>query len=355
MFTLKLKYTDNSLSSESSITFKLLPLGAELKPWTELSYLKIPQGYTMYDKSYNTGVIVNKSKFLFFCGAVSKPNFSGWNYYSDAIAISIDEINDNQRYHNILSSLVGCTSISAEVYNNSYVYLIGGFDGSSNLNIIQLGKLNDDGEITKWNKLQLPQYLSSQGSIIYNDKLYIIGGLRQNKTIDNNGQYVYKRSYTNSVYVTDIYSDGSIGAWQSTSELNEVKGKFGIVSNRNYIYVLGGEYVSGTTACQYQTVEYAKINSDGTLDQWKMTSPLMIKTDSCAAFIYNNYVYVVGGYCCSKIQYAAIHEDGSLGPFNYCSVNTPYYSYQPNVFVVDGDIYYIDYQNHIYKTTFTDI
>ena len=147
-------------------------------------------------------------------------------------------------------------------------------------------------------------------SVTYNGYVYQIGGLSSNTL--------------SSVYYAPINSNGTIGGWSSTSSLACTTDYMSAEAYNGYIYVIGGYTNNPTTNCSppYATVYYAPINSNGSLGAWQTTSTLLSATYNAQSTVYNGYLYVIGGCnssCNGNIEYAAIHADGSLGSWTASS------------------------------------
>ncbi|KKT77005.1 MAG: Kelch repeat type 1-containing protein, partial [Microgenomates group bacterium GW2011_GWB1_44_8] len=158
-------------------------------------------------------------------------------------------------------------------------YVIGGYDSSSQ-STVYYGKLNSDGTIGAWNTTTiLPQTLSSQAAVVANGYVYVIGG--------------YDDSwYQSTVYYGKLNSDGTIGAWNTTTILPQrLRRQTAVVAN-GYVYVIGGY---GDSAYQ-STVYYGKLNSDGTIGAWNTTTILPQKLINQTSVVANGYVYVIGGF-----------------------------------------------------------
>ncbi|MCX7425089.1 MAG: PEGA domain-containing protein [Planctomycetia bacterium] len=116
----------------------------------------------------------------------------------------------------------------------------------------------------------------------------------------------------------DVAADGQVVAWSrvSTSPVARFDGQ-GVVAANGYIYNVGGEsrgYVPTSS------VEYAPINVDGTLGEWRTTSALARPVAGAALSAWGNRLYFFGGWGSGRrfsltAQYAEILTDGSLGPW----------------------------------------
>ena len=87
------------------------------------------------------------------------------------------------------------------------------------------------------------------------------------------------------------------------------------VAYNGYLYEIGG-----STGITIATVDYAPINSNGTLGSWAATTSLQAATLSAVSVAYNGYVYEIGTTSStSTSEYAAINADGTLGAWTFSS------------------------------------
>jgi hypothetical protein len=147
-----------------------------------------------------------------------------------------------------------------------------------------------------------------------------------------------------SVEYAKLNADGSVGTWAATTSLPGARRQFQPVVVNNYIYVAGGRDASSTTQ---STVYYAHINNDGTLGSWNTANPLNDGSTAprfeASTFAYNGYIYVTGGFNASVTlqttsMYAKVNPDGSLGSWSTTTVTPTGMSVQ-NAVVANGYVY----------------
>lgn len=122
---------------------------------------------------------------------------------------------------------------------------------------------------------------------------------------------------TNSVEWAPVNTDGSLGAWQITSSMTTSRFQFGAVAVNGYLYAIGG---AGTNPTPLSTVERATINPDGSLGPWQSTSALVTARSYLAVAVWGNYIYALGGSedgisILNSVERAEVQLDGSLGPW----------------------------------------
>jgi N-acetylneuraminic acid mutarotase len=112
---------------------------------------------------------------------------------------------------------------------NGYVYVIGGTsdNGATPLNSVYYAKLNSDGTVGSWSTtttLTAARY--NANSVIANGYVYVIGG--------------YNGSTQDTTYYAKLNSDGTIGSWSTTSTLPAPRYGATSIAANGYIYTIGG-------------------------------------------------------------------------------------------------------------------
>ncbi|MDB5182176.1 MAG: hypothetical protein JWP13_939, partial [Candidatus Saccharibacteria bacterium] len=149
------------------------------------------------------------------------------------------------------------------------------------------------------------------GTIAYGGYLYIMGGSQRSPAVDyNNVQYAQINS-----------SNGSLGAWQTTTNLpatyTDLTDNIGVYNG--YLYIIGGVGPSATA-----NTWYIPINANGSLGStWTAGTPLWQNLAGAGTFAYRGFMYVLGGTdgfpgqcntaCLNTVRYASLNADGSLG------------------------------------------
>ncbi len=234
---------------------------------------------------------------------------------------------------NSAPNLVYAQFAASLVAYNGYLYLIGGGSGGTGCansgtgctsgtttNDVRYISLNPTtGALggstpTTWTQTSLLQ-TARQGLVTFgfNGYLYAVGGQ------DDSGVPIIA---SHSVEYAKINSDGSVGAWAYTSSLNTVRDYPAGAIYQGVLYVMGG--TSGTNnATPVSTIEWARINGDGTVGTWTLstssaTGNLTSARSKFRGAAYNGFVYIAGGQTSTStvintVEYAPIQSDGSLG------------------------------------------
>ena len=145
--------------------------------------------------------------------------------------------------------------------------------------------------------------------VVHNNFIYMIAG-------------VDGRQFLRSTEYAPILPDGQIGQWKMGPSLVVDRGFTEAVVQNGFIYVVGGG--NGPNGKHLlQSVERAKINADGSLGFWKLENSQTVLPRRCTklAFI-NGYLYSFGGFggtLLDSVEYAKIEDDGSVGSWQVAS------------------------------------
>ncbi len=107
-------------------------------------------------------------------------------------------------------------------------------------------------------------------------------------------------SATNTVQYTKLNSNGSLGNWTTTTAISvggaqNRSGHSCAISN-GFVYVIGGSTaVDGAASSGQSTVYYAKLNADGTVGAWASSTSIPAARTRQSTYVYNGYMYVGGG------------------------------------------------------------
>ena len=208
----------------------------------------------------------------------------------------------------------------SSVIYNGYLYIIGGIDSSSNVlndaQRVQIAATNAGQGSTTQQSSAFTTARQGHTSVVYNGYLYIIGG----------GAGV---SYYNDIQYCAIDASGSVGSCtQQTTAFTNARRDHTSFVNNGYLYIVGGY-----TNSQRDDILFSSINSNGSLSCpsgfscsvgvfTQQTSAFTTARSEHSSVVYNNNLYIIGGYgtgtgCssfrCSDIQYCPINSNGSVG------------------------------------------
>lgn len=189
----------------------------------------------------------------------------------------------------------------SSVLKESSIYILGGatFPPTTSLNFVSKGSI-ENSSIPSWTPLTpLPKALSQGAAVVIGNKLYFAGG-------DTNG------ILSQTVYVTQTNNDGTIGSWSIAGQLPRGLNGFGMVTNGNDIYIIGGNTTTGFTNKTYKST----VNSDGTLGSWEETTSLPNPTYRAGTIIVGSRIFSIGGLTpnySDKVYTVEIQSNGTLG------------------------------------------
>jgi hypothetical protein len=214
-------------------------------------------------------------------------------------------------------SIGGCTpqtsafttprSSHTSVVNNGYLYIIGGYDGTSNLNDIQHCLIDPSTHAVGTCTPQAAAFTDARSehtSVVYNNYLYIIGG---------GGA----AGYLNDVVYCPLISDGSVGTCtQQINAFTDVRESHTSNVYNGYLYIIGGV----NTSIAENDVQYCPINADGSVGACiQQANAFTNARYDHTSVISGGYLYIIGGAkygftaILSDIQYCPINADGSVG------------------------------------------
>ncbi len=219
---------------------------------------------------------------------------------------------------------------TALVYNG-FMYVIGGCSASTSGNCstfnndVQYNTINSDGTLggtwSTTNTFSTARY--GHSSVVARGYLYVIGGCSADTSAGCS-------TFNNDVQKALIDSSGTVGTWSSTTSFTTARYWQSAVAEKGYLYVLGGcsAATSGNCSTFQNDVQYALINSDGTLGSWSTTSSFTTASYGLFSVAVGGYLYAIGGCSAdtsagcstfqSSVQYALINNGGTgqIGSFN---------------------------------------
>ncbi|MFC1522830.1 hypothetical protein ACFL6Y_10520, partial [Elusimicrobiota bacterium] len=219
------------------------------------------------------------------------------------------------------------------VLHNGRIYVLGGTGSSGAVNF---AKINPDGTVSGWTATTaLPVWngatvfsdQSAFGAVVYNNRIYVIGG--------GNPQ----RDGTAYAQIND---DGSLGSWTQGTRLPAARTYHSVVEHNGKIYAIGGWVGS-----DYNGVHFSQVNPDGTLGDWIETTPMpQVSGRWNSSFVHNNRIYVLGGYAAlNKAYYAQIKTDGTLGAWTQTTQLPAAVTYRMQSAVVNNTVYVVGNNN----------
>jgi hypothetical protein len=237
-------------------------------------------------------------------------------------------------------TITGGIAASSPVIFGGRIYLVGGLDGTGNINALYYTIVNNDGSIAGWTTQSMTGVGANSVSFFYAyaranpasagtnpGNLYIFGGCTSSSGAGCT-------AYSQNVYKCNILTSGAISACSTSGQQQigiipgDTQVGLGIMSGTVYathIYLIGGVSPNQT---DLKTVRYAKfdnsnnvVSSDGSGTWVESPNQMSVGRRRAAAFGYNGYIYVVGGYdgtggggVLADIEFIKVNvSDGSLG------------------------------------------
>lgn len=192
-----------------------------------------------------------------------------------------------------------CSKIIA---TDKAIYSFGGFGGTL-LDTVESAEFLPDGSLGEWHlepkTMLMPRYVN--GVKKWGSSAYVIGGHDQDK----------------GVGITDV-EWSPLGSedqrnWKATRPLQI--GRYGLstVAHGEYLYALGG-----LTGLEFlNSVEKSKVNADGQLSAWQMSTPLNEPRGMFSVIEYKDWIYVIGGTnrdnYLSSVTYATTNQAADFG------------------------------------------
>ena len=309
--------------------------------------------YTRFTCTFTTGATVNSTTNIFF----QKSGASAETFYIDAVqleqthtasqyqeafnnlqvdsatsTVTLNGSNSGEIQPWRLSANALCAAISdtSVVTLNGFIYVIGGANASAvNVNTVCYAKINTDGSAGAWSTTTaFPTTFADASAVAANGYVYVTGG--------NDGT-----NAQSTVYYAKANANGTLGSWSSSSnQLPAVRSRHSSATANGYLYVVAGTNTAGTVQ---STVYYAKLNADGSTGAWAATQSTNTAVADASVAIANGYIYLVGGSdsgstITTKVQSAQLNTDGTTGSW---SLNTalPSARQSANVYAANGYIY----------------
>jgi hypothetical protein len=238
--------------------------------------------------------------------------------------------------------------VAAVAPGNGYIYAVGGGpNGDDALSTTERAEILPDGSLGEWEVLTSTLvHPRSWHNVVApgNGYLYALSGFEAHNYT----------SYTSTEYC-EIYADGTLGPWvELEATVNHTRDMAGAVAYNGYIYIVGGEdWNIGSDA----TVEYAKINADGTLGDFVVSpNELNYARDTFGLVEVNGILYAIAGRQWGTVsgpdldvtEAAEIQADGSIGPWTIQHGRLPVGLGFSSAEASDTHIYVVDHWSAYY-------
>jgi len=215
------------------------------------------------------------------------------------------------------SSLNVPRQMLAAVAVNNWIYAIGGLNsGGATVALVEMAQINPDGSLGSWiTTSSLNVSRANIHAVSYNGYLYVAGGT---------SGYPGKFDQLSSVEYAKINPDGTLVSWTLATSMNQVRYFPGLVAYNGWLYTLGGW--DGNTCLS--SSERAPIIADGSIGNWQTASSIPYGNEAFVAVVNNGWIYIMGGWngatTFGQVWKAQISAEGNLGEWtNESSLNIP--------------------------------
>ena len=215
--------------------------------------------------------------------------------------------------------------IAAVVYNN-YLYVMGGLNASTFSNTIYYHAIDPggttDGRLNgAWSTSSrtLPASMAYMQAVTFGSRLYVAGGCSAGALTCTTTR--------NTVHYAGFNTNGELSAaLAATATFTTARGDFGLAAVNGRLYLTGGR----TNTTYYSDTQSAAINTDGTTGGWGSHTGTTLATAryGIGMAAANSNLYVTGGYNGStyynNVQIAAVNNGGSgkIGGWTEDTVDT---------------------------------
>lgn len=189
-----------------------------------------------------------------------------------------------------------------------HLYVSGGEGtGGATYSTVQRAVVHQDGTLGGWiDEPSLPEERIDHAMVVSGDHIYVAGGY-DTTTWDARTSVIYAK----------INPDGSLEDWQATSAMNVQRAHFGLARAGGCLVAAGGDTPNGKD----DSVEYAVVNADGSLDAWTDAGLLTSVRTGMRAAAANGFVYAGGGFgtAATTTEFAAVGSDCEPGTWSATS------------------------------------
>jgi len=254
------------------------------------------------------------------------------------------------------ASGAGLALHSGTVYAN-YIYLVGGVaPGLSDLTTVRYAKFDNSNNViavsgSAWVQAtnQMSTGRSRHASFGYNGYLYVVGGY------DGSGGGVLSDIQFAKIDV----SDGSIGAFLTSSVTINQRWGLTVPVSGSYAYVIGGCTAGASpSSCTtrtdvIQTFQIYNNDSGAPANYVSSGNYFSIDRFGAGSAVHNGYIYVAGGCigtidcndATSAVEYALLNSDGTIGSWLTATAALPADRAFGQLEIVGGTLYYIGGQD----------
>ncbi|MDB5338076.1 MAG: hypothetical protein JWN70_3695 [Planctomycetaceae bacterium] len=195
-----------------------------------------------------------------------------------------------------LTSFDGPRTSHQTVSNGAYLYILGGYRWETDHAVfypsVQVTQIKADGTLGPWQTTsEMSVARTGLASVCVKSCIYAAGGSDDKWTTKG------------TVESARFQPDGKIGKWATEKyPLRTPRSNFDLIvrelsDGRTLLYAVGGVGQVGLNTVHFDSVEYAEVMSDGSLSEWKSASFDMKGGRSTpAAFLWKDCLHICGGW-----------------------------------------------------------
>lgn len=272
--------------------FTVVARPGELAAWKQTSTMTEPRGF--FDTAVHNG-------FVYAVGGGNGP--AGHNLLRSverAAILGNGELGPWQREKNMLNLPRRCVKVFVA---GERLYAAGGFGGTL-LDSLESAPILPDGLLGPWRMETTPM----------NHRRYVHGMKAIGKAVVVVGGHSEKQG-TGMNETEFAMLDGSdiAGAWRAGKTLNEGRYGLAVAQVRDFVYALGG--LGGVD--YLNSIEKARFSATGVFDAWELTSPLPSSRANFGVVVQRDFLFVIGGTNAEgyfdSVHVAQINERGDPG------------------------------------------
>jgi N-acetylneuraminic acid mutarotase len=190
---------------------------------------------------------------------------------------------------------------------NDHIYALGGWGSGGYRTTVWYARIEEDGSIPAWSTTtSLPTATGAIGCVVHDRYIYVIGG------------YNGSTDFT-TVWFAPILEDGSVGTWDTTTPMPAVRRCHGACAHNGYLYITGGftwEYLP----VAHNDVWFAEVQEDGSIAPWVATTSLLEAQYGHPCSAYDDRLLITGGQTAynylSTTRQGHVQGDGSIDPWS---------------------------------------
>ena len=248
--------------------------------WVDTGFLEKIVGDNFIDQkqALKKSIVYTPPQFFILGG------FKERDTYPDVHSLSVSDLISGEnkvwnRCPTLPKALQGHTAVAV----NHHVFVMGGIEGFTESRRAVYSPDVFSAEIKEtrlgeWKRIKpLPHPLVYHAAVSYGNFIILCGG----QTPED----------TSTVYEAQVAENGEIGNWQAAGILPKPMRGHASVMVKDRLFILGGHNDKGFLA----EVFSARVEGDGTIGPWELTTPLPMPLVHFGAVEHNGRIYIFGG------------------------------------------------------------